>query len=338
MVPLLWDSQGDDTGIELTAEPTRWAVDAEMVPTRLKYELSIGKVGNAGASFVRREALAYTFPRSHPIHAEEVALIDRHGLSAQAHDQQTEELASVSGPIKDEETMVSMVNTPVGGIPLVVPLAEELVRWHVSHAIDVSIGAPVRQPVVARVEKRLDADGANLVSVLHTLYTTDRGFRDELNRGMRAAFGDDFDELIFPPAADQNVQLRVRWKSLKTEVSMADLPDGMLRFLYLLVVLGSPVRPHLIAIDEPEIGLHPSMLPIVAEHAVEASRDSQVIFTTHSPQLLDAFTATRPTTTVASCVQGETVLRTRNEEWLEQWLKGYSLGTLFKSGELEDFE
>ena len=82
--------------------------------------------------------------------------------------------------------------------------------------------------------------GQNLISVLHTLYTGDREFKREINAAMKAAFGDDFEELVFPPAADQRIQLRVRWRSLEREQSAADLSDGTLRFLFLLTVLASP--------------------------------------------------------------------------------------------------
>jgi len=77
------------------------------------------------------------------------------------------------------------------------------------------------------------------------------------------------------------------------------------------------------------------MLPIIAEHAADAARRTQVIFTTHSPQLLDAFTSTPPTTTVAKWEDGETKLSVIDGEELARWLPEYSLGALFRSGELE---
>ena len=77
------------------------------------------------------------------------------------------------------------------------------------------------------------------------------------------------------------------------------------------------------------------MLPIVAEYAAEATLRSQVILTTHSPQFLDAFTGNRPVTTIAKWVDGQTMLQTLAGDELEYWLKEYSLGSLFKSGELE---
>jgi predicted ATPase len=131
------------------------------------------------------------------------------------------------------------------------------------------------------------------------------------------------------------VQLRVRWKSLRSEQSAADLSDGTIRFLLLLAILANPNPPGLIAIDEPETGLHPSMLPLVAEHAAEAAQRTQVILTTHSAQLLDAFTATPPTTTVTRWEDGETRLSVVDGEELARWLDAYTLGALFRSGELE---
>lgn len=152
---------------------------------------------------------------------------------------------------------------------------------------------------------------------------------------MRAAFGDDFDKLVFPPAADQRIQMRIRWRSLKREQSAADLSDGTLRFLFLLAVLANPSPAPLIAIDEPETGLHPSMLPIVAEYAREAATKAQVILTTHSPEFLNAFGDDPPTTTVVERQDGETVLRVVSGETLSYWLKDYTLGELYRSSELE---
>jgi len=48
--------------------------------------------------------------------------------------------------------------------------------------------------------KLVEPDGSNLVSVLHTLYTSDREFKRQINEGMRAGFGDQFEELVFQPA------------------------------------------------------------------------------------------------------------------------------------------
>ena len=107
--------------------------------------------------------------------------------------------------------------------------------------------------------------------------------------------------------------------------------------LFLLAVLANPSPPPLIAIDEPETGLHPRMFPIIAELAAAASEKSTVIFTTHSPQFLDAFPKDCvPTTTVAELRDGETHLTRLDDDDLKRWLKDYTtLGQMFVSGELE---
>ena len=78
------------------------------------------------------------------------------------------------------------------------------------------------------------------------------------------------------------------------------------------------------------------MLPIIAEYAVDASERTQVVLTTHSPQLLDAFKDVVPKTTVVKWTEGESVLQNVEGKQLDRWLKEYSLGSLFRSGELEN--
>ena len=95
------------------------------------------------------------------------------------------------------------------------------------------------------------------------------------------------------------------------------------------------MRHKLSSIQDVSAELHPAMLPLIAEFAVEASKRAQIIFTTHSPQFLDAFTGVKPTTTVAKWANGQTTLHTLDAAQLDYWLKEYSLGSLFKSGELE---
>ncbi len=239
-----------------------------------------------------------------------------------------------------EETLLSDTGSPFfsgvagSGLPR---YKSQSSGWVIYQDIRADQNAPIRQAPVSRLEQRVSPDGQNLINVLHTLYTSDRKFKQDINDAMYAAFGDAFDELTFGPAGDQRIQMRLRWKTLKRDQPTADLSDGTLRFLFLLTVLVSPNPPPLVAIDEPETGLHPSMLPIIAEYAAEAATRTQVIFTTHSDQFLSAFRDTRPTVTVAKWENGETMLTTLDDTELEYWLKDYSLGNLFRTGELENF-
>ena len=196
--------------------------------------------------------------------------------------------------------------------------------------------ATARWSEISRREPLLSVNGANLVSVLHTLYSDNSAFECDVNDAMFAAFGEEYDKLVFSPdAADQRIQFKVRWKSLENPVPSSDLSDGTLRYLYLLAILANPNPPPLIAIDEPEIGLHPRMLTYVAEIAAEAAQRTQVVFTTHSADFLDALTQFNPTVTLVEAENSETRIQNVAKDVLEHWLKGYTLGELFRSNGLE---
>jgi predicted ATPase len=327
MEPLVWDGQASSIVCQLKMSP----ITEEKPPRSLIYDLELARLGHSSAYRIEQEKLL-----NHSLTATDnsTLLLDRNKLNSALFYEQQNALTTLDGPISEEESLLSQAASPFPANRLMAGFQRQLASWKIYHDVPVDRKARIRQPVVTRTEKQVDTDGQNLISVLHTLYTEDRQFRYDINAAMRAAFGNEFEELMFPPAADQRIQLRVLWKSLQRGQSATELSDGTLRFLFLLTVLAAPAP--LTAIDEPELGLHPAMLPIVAEYAVAAAETTQILLTTHSPQFLDAFTDTQPTITVALSEQGETRLTNLNGEALAYWLEKYSLGTLFTSGELED--
>ncbi len=332
-VQLLWDGQskGITSHLRTSAEQKTFSQSglAEIRLPPLLYEIMLINPGADGSYRVQHELLRHS--------DKYVTYFSRTGFTVQIFD--GEESGNLrADTISAEEAVLPIVDNPFSPNTETRDFRLKLENWSIYQDVRVDQSALIRQAPVSRLEQRVAPDGQNLVNVLHTLYTSDRQFKQDINDAMFAAFGEDFDELIFPPAADQRVQMRVRWKTLKREQSTADLSDGTLRFLFLMTVLASPNPPPLIAIDEPETGLHPSMLPIIAEFAAEAATRTQVIFTTHSDSFLDAFRDTRPTTTVAKWENGETILKTIEGEALDYWLQEYSLGSLFRSGELEEME
>lgn len=327
IAPLLWDGQEQKLGWVLRTGPV--FPNLESRKEALTYELVLRQLGGTSAYRVEHELL-----EDKPKKSEPRKFLERRPGHAATFDFQEHQLIAHEGSVPDDQTLLSLVAGPFGN-PIVLAFRDRLASWGIYHDLPVDQSAPIRQPAVARLEKRVAADGQNLIPVLHTLYSSSRSFKDDVDMAMRTAFGDDFEDLTFPPAADQRVQLRLRWRSLKSAQSAADLSDGTIRFLLLLAILANPEPESLIAIDEPEIGLHPGMLPIVAEFAREAARRTQVILTTHSPQFLDAFREEPPTTTVAHWIDGETRLSVVDGEELARWLEEYSLGALFRSGELE---
>ncbi|MBI4769084.1 MAG: AAA family ATPase [Chloroflexi bacterium] len=113
------------------------------------------------------------------------------------------------------------------------------------------------------------------------------------------------------------------------------LSDGTLRYLCLLAILCDPEPPPLIGIEEPELGLHPDILPKLADLMVEAaSRRTQLVVTTHSDVLVDAFTERPECVVVCEKHNGQTEMKRLEAVQLAHWLEKYRLGELWTRGEV----
>lgn len=332
MEPLVWDGNAEGIRFKAKCSP----VDPHRPEkASLTYELRLGRIAKSGEYRIDYEMLGNYWKVEQGMSPQPFRLLERRGLQARIFDEQQHELQAPEENVPPQETLLSVAADPFTRNRLIPPFRSQLSAWSVYHDFHTNRDAVIRQPAVTRHERRVQPDGQNLIPVLHTLYENEREFQSDIDSAMRAAFGSDYDKLSFPPASDQRTQLRVRWKSLNRGQSATDLSDGTLRFLFLLTILSSPEAAPLIAIDEPETGLHPSMLPIVAEFATDAARRTQLIFTTHSPAFLDAFGKSPPKTTVFKWNDGASELQTLSGDELDQWLREYSLGALHQSGELE---
>ncbi|MFZ3132777.1 MAG: AAA family ATPase [Desulfosporosinus sp.] len=112
------------------------------------------------------------------------------------------------------------------------------------------------------------------------------------------------------------------------------LSDGTLRFLSLLAILCNPDLPPLICIEEPELGIHSDIIPTIAKLLKEASKVAQVIVTTHSEVLIDELTDTPESVLVCEKHEGSTQLKRLEKDLLIDWLERYSLGELWRKGEI----
>lgn len=133
---------------------------------------------------------------------------------------------------------------------------------------------------------------------------------------------------------NNTVQLFSHEEGLQHPVPATRLSDGTLRYLCLLAVLCDPDPPPVVCIEEPEIGLHPDVIPEVASLLVEASSRSQIFVTTHSDILIDALTDTPEAVVVCEKSEGATKLRRLDAGELEPWLEKYRLGELWVQGEI----
>ena len=112
------------------------------------------------------------------------------------------------------------------------------------------------------------------------------------------------------------------------------MSEGTLRYLCLLSILVHPNPPALICIEEPEMCLHPDMFPTLAALLIEASTRTQIIVTTHSDALIDALSDHPETILVCEKHQGQTSMKGLNKDSLSDWLDTYTLGQLWRRGDL----
>ena len=112
------------------------------------------------------------------------------------------------------------------------------------------------------------------------------------------------------------------------------LSDGTLRYLCLLAILLHPTPPPLICIEEPELGLHPDVMPAIGKLLKDASTRTQLIVTTHSDELIDSLSDSPEDVVVCEKHDGCTTFNRLDAEQLKVWLKDYSLGNLWRSGQI----
>jgi predicted ATPase len=331
---LLWDQRAEAVSIRMETSPVEPGRDAAR--DSLTYQLELRRLGTTSSYLISRESLANFWKVKLGLSEQPFKFLERDSVRVTVFDEEQRHLVQRE-EVPAEESVLSVAAGPYLDNRFVTAFKKGLASWAIYQGLDTGRDAVIRRPVITRYETRVASDGRNLVSVLHTLYARNRDFRDEIHRGMKAAFGEAFERLEFAPVAEQLVQLVVWFRGLKGIRSAADLSDGTLRFLFLLAILANPEPPALIAVEEPEIGLHPAMLPIVAEFATDAANRTQVILTTHSPELLDAFRDCCPAATILACLDGETKLGVPTGEQLASWLKYYRLGEYLRTGEYDNW-
>ena len=174
----------------------------------------------------------------------------------------------------------------------------------------------------------LNEGGANLALVLSH-------FQGENKRKLVAALQELFDGIVDVncPVTGGTVSLFLEEQGGR-QIPASRLSDGTLRYLCLLAILLHPEPPSLVAIEEPELGLHPDLLPTLSDLLVQASEHTQLIVTTHSDVLVDALTDKPESIVVCEQENGESRFERLDNKRLKTWLEEYSLGDLWTSGQL----
>jgi len=213
---------------------------------------------------------------------------------------------------------------------------DEYLRNHLSsyvkyHFHDTSSGSSMRLPCNIADNQVLRTNGSNLAAYLYLLqekYPKSLRRIESAVQTIMPAF-DRFN--LHPDNLDHN-HIRIEWIEQGHEdkyFSAADLSDGSLRFIALSALLLQPSLPAIILLDEPELGLHPAAIEMLAGMIQSAAgRGCQLIISTQSVDLISCFKPENVITVDRE--NGQSVFRRLRSEDFAEWLEDYSLGDLWR--------
>lgn len=214
--------------------------------------------------------------------------------------------------------------------PEITYLADTYEKWRIYREWAFGRNTVFREPQKADMRNdRLEEDFSNLGLFLSRLRKTPKATKSILD-GLRDLYDGltDFEVIV------EGGNVQVFFTEGDFSIPATRLSDGTLRYLCLLAILCDPEPPPLICIEEPELGLHPDILPNLADLMVAASERTQIIITTHSDILVDAMTETPEAVVVCEKHDGRTEMRRLKKEDLVTWVDKYRLGHLWTKGQI----
>jgi predicted ATPase len=201
----------------------------------------------------------------------------------------------------------------------------------VFHFAETAVVAPAAHECEFSDNHELREDGRNLAAfLLYLLNYQPTAYRRIVGTVRQALAG--FGDFVLQPSGQNPPQIRLRWRMQGTEGDYGAhlLSDGTLRFILLTTLLSQPPDrlPKIIAIDEPELGLHPAALNLVVSLVRVASHHCQVIVATQSAAVVDQFEPEE--VIVVHRQNGASTLERLSSEALADWLAEYALGELWE--------
>lgn len=232
-------------------------------------------------------------------------------------------------PAEPDKSVFSLIRSP--DYPQLTRTGAQLRRIRLYRDWTFGRHTPLREPRRADLpNEALTEDCENLGLVLNQLKRHHPKVSDRILQELRQLY--DGIDAIDVGIEGGTVQLFLREGDVT--IPATRLSDGTLRYICLLVILCHPDPPPLVCIEEPELGLHPDLLPNLADLLREASAKSQLVVTTHSDVLVDKLTDTPESVVVCEKQDGQTRLQRLDAADLKHWLARYSLGELWTRGEL----
>jgi predicted ATPase len=201
----------------------------------------------------------------------------------------------------------------------------------VFHFAETAVAAPAVYECELPDNHELREDGGNLAAYLNYLQNYQQTAYQRIIGTIRQALAG-FGEFVLRPSATNSSRIRLRWrmKGIDGDFGAHQLSDGTLRFILLTTLLSQPPDrlPKIIAIDELELGLHPTALNLAVSLIRVASQHCQVIVTTQSPAVVDHFEP--EDVIVVHRHESSSTLERLSSEGLQEWLSEYSLGELWE--------
>lgn len=206
---------------------------------------------------------------------------------------------------------------------------EVLKNWRVYHFHDTSARAGVKKTGAISDNLFLREDASNLAAFLYRMQEEHPKHYERIVRTVQLVVPMFRDFLLRPDPFNPET-IKLEWFDLESDhvFSASELSDGSLRFMCLATVLLQPNRPKLILLDEPELGLHPAAIQLLAGLLKKAAALAQLIISTQSVELVSAF---QPEDIIVVTRSEKTTTFQRLEAGpLQDWLSEYSLGELWE--------
>ncbi len=213
--------------------------------------------------------------------------------------------------------------------PIAGHVRSDLDSYRIYHFHDTSAGAKVRQTGDLEDNRWLQTDAGNLAAFLYRLKQKHQHCFRNIEDTVRqiAPF---FEGFYLEPSRLNPDKIQLEWKERGSEkyFNAHALSDGTLRFICLATLLLQPWQPDLILIDEPELGLHPAAVELLAALLESASERTQLVVATHSVTLVNQLTP--EVVWVVERQDGASTFKNLEKADLSRWLDGYALGDLWE--------
>lgn len=206
---------------------------------------------------------------------------------------------------------------------------EVLKDWRVYHFHDTSDSAGMKKYASISDTGFLFEDASNLATFLYIMQKGHSDFYDRIVKTIQLVIPF-FRNFVLRPNALNSETIRLEWQDKYSDkiFTASSLSDGSLRFICMATLLLQPELPKLIILDEPELGLHPTAISILAGLLKKASVRSQVLISTQSVNLVNEFEPEN--VIVVDREEGASVFKKLDSQKLEEWLNNYSLGDIWE--------